>query len=60
MSSTEDVIKRILAVKPNLTREIVERLIQEEKAKAAGLLTDEAAAAPSSLRPSQAPERVLI
>jgi len=44
MSSTEDVIKRILAVKPNLTREAVERLIQEEKAKAAGLLTDEAAA----------------
>lgn len=44
MSSTEDVIKRILAVKPNLTREAVERLIQEEKAKAAGLLMDEAAA----------------
>ena len=44
MSATEDVIKRILAVKPNLTREAVERLIQEEKAKAAGLLTDEAAA----------------
>lgn len=44
MSSTEDVIKRILAVKPTLTREIVERLIQEEKGKAAGLLTDEAAA----------------
>jgi replication factor A1 len=44
MSATEDVIKRILAVKPNLTREVVERLIQEEKAKASGLLTDEAAA----------------
>src|SRR4030042_4464486 len=44
MSSTEDVIKRSLAVKPNLTREAVERLIQEEKAKASGLLTDEAAA----------------
>lgn len=44
MSVTEDVIKRILALKPNLTREAVERLIQEEKAKAAGLLTDEAAA----------------
>ena len=44
MSSTEDVIKRILALKPTLTREAVERLIQEEKAKAAGLLTDEAAA----------------
>ncbi|MGD0803851.1 MAG: OB-fold nucleic acid binding domain-containing protein [Candidatus Bathyarchaeia archaeon] len=44
MSATEDVIKRILAVKPNLTREAVERLIQEEKTKASGLLTDEAAA----------------
>ena len=44
MSATEDVIKRILALKPTLTREAVERLIQEEKAKAAGLLTDEAAA----------------
>jgi len=44
MSATEDIIKRILALKPNLTREAVERLIQEEKAKAAGLLTDEAAA----------------
>lgn len=44
MSSTEDIIKRILALKPTLTREAVERLIQEEKAKAAGLLTDEAAA----------------
>ncbi len=44
MSATEDVIKRILALKPQLTREAVERLIQEEKAKAAGLLTDEAAA----------------
>ncbi len=43
MSATEDVIKRILALKPNLNREVVERLIQEEKAKAAGLLTDEAA-----------------
>jgi len=44
MSSVEDIIKRILALKPNLTREAVERLIYEERAKAAGLLTDEAAA----------------
>ena len=44
MSGTEDIIKRILALKPNLTREAVERLIDEERAKAAGLLTEEAAA----------------
>ena len=44
MSGIEDIIKRILALKPNLTREAVERLIDEERAKAAGLLTEEAAA----------------
>ena len=44
MSSVEDIIKRILALKPNLTREAVERLVDEERAKAAGLLTEEAAA----------------
>lgn len=44
MSSTDDVIKRILAIKPTLTRDVIEILIQEEKVKAAGLLTDEAAA----------------
>lgn len=44
MSSPEDIIKRILALKPKLTREVVERLIDEERAKAAGLLTEEAAA----------------
>ncbi len=44
MSSIEDIIKRILALRPNLTREAVERLIDEERAKAAGLLTQEAAA----------------
>jgi replication factor A1 len=44
MSSIEDIIKKILALKPNLTREAVEMLIDEEKAKAAGLLTEEAAA----------------
>ena len=60
MSSTEDIIKRILAVKPTLTREIVERLIQEEKGKAAGLLTDEAAAhlVASSLGMDGAGERI--
>jgi len=44
MSSIEDIIKRILALRPNLTREAVDRLIDEERAKAAGLLTEEAAA----------------
>lgn len=44
MSDTEDIIKRILALKPKMTREAVERLIDEERAKAAGLLTEEAAA----------------
>ena len=40
----EEIIKRILALKPQLTREAVERLIEEEKGKASGLLTDDAAA----------------
>jgi replication factor A1 len=44
MSGTEDIIKRILSLKPNLTREAVKRLIDEERAKAADLLTEEAAA----------------
>ncbi|MCW4013345.1 MAG: OB-fold nucleic acid binding domain-containing protein [Candidatus Bathyarchaeota archaeon] len=42
--STEDIIKRILALKPNLTEEAVRELIEQERAKAAGLLTEEAAA----------------
>jgi len=40
----ETMIEKILTLKPNLTREAVERLIDEERAKAAGLLTEEAAA----------------
>ena len=44
MSGTEEIIKRILALKPKLTKEAVERLIDEERAKAGGLLTEEAAA----------------
>jgi len=44
MSGTDDIIKRILALRPQLTREAVERLIDEERAKAGGLLTEEAAA----------------
>lgn len=42
--STENIIKRILALKPNLTEESVRDLIEQERAKAAGLLTEEAAA----------------
>jgi ssDNA-binding replication factor A large subunit len=42
--STENIIKRILTLKPNLTREAVQELIEKERAKAAGLLTEEAAA----------------
>jgi len=42
--TTEDIIKRILALKPNLTEEAVKELIEQERAKAAGLLTEEAAA----------------
>lgn len=44
MSSTEDIVKKILALKPKLTREAVEILITEERAKAGNLLTEEAAA----------------
>ena len=42
--STEDIIKRILVLKPTLTKEAVQQLIEQERAKAAGLLTEEAAA----------------
>jgi ssDNA-binding replication factor A large subunit len=42
--STQDIIKRILALKPNLTEAAVKQLIEQERAKAAGLLTEEAAA----------------
>ncbi len=42
--STQDIIKKILALKPNLTEEAVRELIEQERAKAAGLLTEEAAA----------------
>jgi replication factor A1 len=60
MSSTEDVIKKILALKSNLTKEAVERLIVEERAKAGGLLTEEAAAhlVASSLGLDGAGERI--
>jgi ssDNA-binding replication factor A large subunit len=44
MNGTEDMIKRILALRPRLAREDVERRIKEEQEKAAGLLTEEAAA----------------
>jgi len=42
--SIDDIIKRILGLKPNLTEAAVRQLIDEERAKAAGLLTEEAAA----------------
>ena len=42
--STEEIIKRILTLKPNLTEEAVRQLVEEERAKAEGLLTEEAAA----------------
>jgi replication factor A1 len=44
MSGIENIIKKILTLKPGLTREAIEKLIDDEKAKAAGLLTEEAAA----------------
>jgi ssDNA-binding replication factor A large subunit len=42
--STQDIIKKILALKPNLTEAAVRELIEKERAKAAGLLTEAAAA----------------
>jgi len=44
MSGVEDIIKRILAMRPELTNEAVRMMIEEEKARAGGLLTEEAAA----------------
>lgn len=39
-----DLVNKILAAKPDMTRNAVMKLVDEEKAKAAGLLTAEAAA----------------
>ncbi|GAH72154.1 unnamed protein product [marine sediment metagenome] len=39
----DGIINKILANKPDMTRNAVMKLIEEEKAKAGGLLTDEAA-----------------
>jgi replication factor A1 len=60
MNGTEEMIKRILAIKPRLTREDVERRIRDEQEKAAGLLTEEAAAhlVASSLGLEGAGERI--
>ncbi len=44
MSGTEDIINRILSSNPSLSRQAVQKLIEEERRKAAGLLTEEAAA----------------
>ncbi len=41
--TADDVINKILAAKPDMTKNAVLKLVEEEKAKAAGLLTDEAA-----------------
>lgn len=43
-ASFADIVNRILAAKPDMTRNAVVKLVDEEKAKAAGLLTLEAAA----------------
>lgn len=40
----DSIVKRILETKPSLTMEAIEKLIEEEKTKAAGLLTNTAAA----------------
>ncbi len=37
--STQDIIKKILALKPNLTEEAVSELIETERAKAAGIIS---------------------
>lgn len=42
--TADDVINKILVVKPNMTRNAILKLVEEERAKAAGLLTEEAAA----------------
>ncbi len=44
MSDYEKAIMRIMERNPHLTREEIIRLIEEEKARASGLLTDDAAA----------------
>jgi len=43
-SPTEDVVQAILKARPQLGRDTITRLIDEERARAAGLLTEEAAA----------------
>lgn len=44
MSTIDEVIRRILAIRPELTKEAVQMMIEEEKARSGGLLTEEAAA----------------
>lgn len=44
MSDYEKAVIRIMEHNPQFTREEIEKLIEEEKARASGLLTDEAAA----------------
>lgn len=42
--TADDVINKILAAKPDMTRNAILKLVEEERAKAGGLLTEEAAA----------------
>ena len=42
--ATQEIVKKILSLKPDLTEEAVYEMIQEERTRAAGLLTEEAAA----------------
>jgi replication factor A1 len=44
MSDYEKALRRIMEHNPQLTREEIEKLIEDEKIRASGLLTDEAAA----------------
>lgn len=42
--TADDVINKILAAKPDMTKNAVLKLVEEERTKAGGLLTEEAAA----------------
>ncbi len=42
--TVDDIVNKILAAKPDMTKNAILKLVEEEKAKAGGLLTEEAAA----------------
>lgn len=44
LKNYDTIVKKILEDKPSLTMKAVEKLVEDERAKAAGLLTEEAAA----------------